>query len=125
MAIELTPERGQGLASASGASPQPVPCNLDDLPMPPEVAAEAQRHALQRGLRGKWRRELEEQLKLQFYFGGLCVSYIRTSRGIVVVAAGRSGSQEYQEQLARVTPEQRADLILAIPSRWIDDETQL
>jgi hypothetical protein len=98
---------------------------LDDLPTPEEVASRAQRRARERGLRGRWRRELEEQLKLQYYFGGQCVSYLRGAGGIVVMAAGRSGSPEYQRQLAGVAAEQRARLVLAIPPRWNDEDSEI
>jgi len=102
-----------------------VPQHLDELSTPPEVADRVRRRAQQRGLRGRWLRELEEELKLQYYYGGLCVSYARTDRGIVVLAAGRSGSPEYQEQLAAVPAEQRLNLVLALPPRWNDGDSEI
>jgi hypothetical protein len=102
-----------------------VPQNLDELPTPPEIAAEVQRYSRQRWLWGRRRREVEEGLKLQYYYGGQCVSYIRMNGSIVVMAAGRSGSPEYTEQLAAIPPEQRSNLILDIPCRWKDEVSEI
>jgi hypothetical protein len=103
-----------------------VPQCLADLPTPPEVAAAARESYAQRWRwGGKSLATVEEELKLQFYFGGLCVDYLRTPRGIVVLAAGRCGTSEYQKQLDAIPPDLRPRVIVMIPPRWNDEVGQI
>ncbi len=108
-------------------APVPVPVRLATLPTPPEVAAEARRFC------AKWRpwggrkslAEVEEDLKLQFYFGGKCINYVRGAEGLVVLAAGRAGTSDYQQQLDAIPAHLRPNLIFAIPCRFDDDVAEI
>jgi hypothetical protein len=108
-----------------GAMP-PVPVKLRDLPLPAEVAEAAARDCRSLGL---WRRryveEVEEELKLQYYFGGTYVAYLRSADGPVVVAAGAPQSEAFGRQLEAVRPEARRQVVYAVPTIWNDQVSEL
>jgi hypothetical protein len=99
----------------------PMRVKVRDLPTPPELAAEAKRYCKQLGT--CWRKdvlEAEDELKLQYYFGGLAVSRLHTAEGPVIVAAGRRDSDAYDQLLAFLPPEERRQVVLDFPSKWND-----
>lgn len=111
---------------APSSPPLAIPQPLADLPVPPPVIDEMRRRSRQLGWRGrKALQDLEDELKLQYYYGGLCVNYLRTTQGIVVLAAGRSGSPAYQEQLQAIPAEQRPRLVLSLPPRFNDETAEI
>ena len=59
---------------------------LRSLPMPPEVAQEVKKHCRQLGVwRRKYVREVENDLMLQYYFGGQDVYLLPTAEGPVII----------------------------------------
>src|SRR5262245_43706981 len=99
----------------------PMRVKVRDLPTPPELAAEAKRYCKQLGT--CWRKdvlEAEDELKVQYYFGGQAVSYLRTKEGPVIVAAGYRDSDAYDQLLAFLPAEERRRVILDFPSKWND-----
>jgi hypothetical protein len=107
-------------------APVAVPVRLADLPTPSEVAAEARRsYSKWWSWGGKSLAAVAEELKLQFYFGGKCINYVRGAEGLVVLAAGRSGSSDYQRQLDAIPAHLRPKLILAIPCPWDEDVSEI
>jgi hypothetical protein len=110
-----------------GQALPPVPYLLADLPTPPEVAEEARRCYARRGgfWGGKALAAIEQELKLQYYYGGRCVSWLRTRRGPLIMAAGRVASDNYGQQLEAIPAEQRYQLIHDLPSVWKDEVAQI
>jgi hypothetical protein len=103
-----------------------VPQCLADLPTPAEVADAVKRsYTRWRKLGGKSLATIEEELKLQYYYGGQSVNYLRTPRGIVVMAVGHCGTSDYRRQLDALPAELRPQLLLAIPSRWNDEVAEI
>ena len=104
----------------------PLPRRFRDLPTPPEVSEEVKRHCHRLGLRRRrYRQDVEDELKLQYYFGGRYVGYLPTDQGPVIVAAGKLGSEEFGRQLDGVASERRRDVILNVPSPWNDTISQI
>jgi len=88
--VEGGPKLSLSLGSPTAIAPvpegKPQRVRLRDLPTPSEVRAEAERCFQKYGWGGKKnRRELEERLKLQFYYGGEAVYVLRTPEGPVVI----------------------------------------
>lgn len=99
---------------------------LRDLPTPPDVAERVQRRCEKLGLsRKESRAEVEEELKLQYYFGGQYVGYLRSAEGKIVIAAGRLDSEEFSRQLDALDPEERRKVVLDVPSRWNETVSQI
>jgi hypothetical protein len=126
---------GSAEAASSPASPaagppsegRPYRQRVRDLPLPPAVAAAAQRYCQRLGLWGaKSRREMEEQMKLQHYYGGTWIAYLRTDEGPVVVGSAASLSDPaFDQQLSFLTADERRGLILESPVRLFDQESEL
>jgi hypothetical protein len=116
-------------AQAAGSVPEAKPLRqrVRDLPLPPEVAAEAKRHCKRLGLWGaKERRRVEEQMKLQHYYGGKWIAILQTVEGPVVVAAADSlGNPAFDRQLAFLSPEERRQRVIECPVRLFDTESEL
>jgi hypothetical protein len=127
-----------GTAQAAPMSPSPAAANapgvgplrqrIRDLPLPPEVAAEAKRYCKRLGfwVGGKSLREMEEQMKLQYYYGGLWVACLRTREGPVVVAATEILSDpRFDQQLSYLAPDERRSARLELISRLFDEGSEI
>jgi hypothetical protein len=99
--------------------------SVRNLPLTDELTREIQ---AQRRRLGVWRRkyvqEMEDELKLRYYFGGKYVAYLTSEHGPVVVAAGQLESAAFDEQLAWLSPEERQRAVLDAVDRW-NDQTSL
>jgi hypothetical protein len=114
--------------SAPAAPPQaPLRQRIRDLLLPPEVAAEAKRYCKRLGRWGAQSlRDMEEQMKLQHYYGGRWIACLETDDGLVVVAAAESlGATCFDQQLAAVTAEERRHLLINSPTRLFDSESEI
>jgi hypothetical protein len=131
-------EEGRGVAEPAptthgvSGTPSPAPAPNDGplrvalraLPTPSEVAAIVQKRCQELGVwRRKYVQEVEDEFKLQYYYGGRCVAYLRTSEGPVIVAAGRRDSDAFDRQLSYLTTEERYGAIRDWPSPWNDPAT--
>ena len=107
--------------------PQPLRQRVRDLPLPPEVAAEAVRYGKRIGFwRAKDRRDLEEQMKIQHYYGGQWIAYLRSDEGPVVVAAAEDLNDPlFDQQLAFLTADERRSVLIDRPSRLFDNESEI
>ncbi|HEV3258862.1 MAG TPA: hypothetical protein VG013_18475 [Gemmataceae bacterium] len=113
-------------AGPDGAEGQPMRVRIRELLTPPEVVAEAEQHCRKLGLtRRNLRQGIEDELKLQYYFGGKYVGFLRTEEGPVVVAAGRLDSAEFDRQLGALTEEERRRVMLDVPSVWNDTVSEI
>jgi hypothetical protein len=87
--------------------------------MPPEAAERVRRHCKYLGV---WRRryvqEVEDQVKLSYYFGGQTVVTLRSIEGPIIVAAGRAASEEFGRQLHVLAPEDRRQKCYCYPPLW-------
>jgi hypothetical protein len=99
---------------------------LSELAMPPEVAREAEAICKRYGYRkGRNRQEVEEELKLQYYYGGQHVAYLVTPAGLVVVAAGNIESEAFRKTLEGLSREEHQKLIIYSPSPWNNEDSWL
>src|SRR5262249_13838985 len=99
---------------------------LRELTVPPEVAQEARRYCRELGLtRGKYVRQMEDELLFQYHYGGQYVAYLRSAEGPVVVAAGNPGSEEFGRQLDALTTEERRQVTYAAPTVWDDQVSEI
>lgn len=105
----------------------PLRQRICDLPLPPQIAVEANRYCVRLGLWGvKNRSQTEEQMKLQHFYGGKWIAYLRTNEGPVVVAAADSlADPAFDQQLSFLTPEERRSVLVDSPIRLFDDESQI
>jgi hypothetical protein len=100
---------------------------LRDLPTPPAVATFAQKWCGRVGLFGrKARQDLEERLKLQHYYGGTWIAYLRTDEGPVIVAAADSlNDPSFDRQLSFLTADERRSAIIDSPTRLFDEQSDV
>ncbi len=68
--------------------------------------------------RPKDRQRVEEDIKLQYYFGGKDVAYLPTSRGLQIITFGGIDTAEFAQDLARLSEEERKHVVLYTPPRW-------
>jgi hypothetical protein len=115
-----------GVPPGGGAGGEPLRLKLRELPLPPEVAEEARKYCQQLGL---WRRryvqDVEDELRLQYYFGGQAVVYLRSKDGPIIVAAGRVADEAFGRQLDALPPGERRQVNYDFPSVWNDQVSQL
>ncbi len=64
----------------------------------------------------KARRNLEEQLKLSWYFGGLSVVYRESKNGLAIVASGRD--EDVRQALDELPKAKRAAVVLTFPEHF-------
>jgi len=126
--LEGPPAQAPGpRTTPAGPAPerQPLRQRVRELPLPPAVAAEAKRYGKRLGFwRAKHFRELEEQMKLQHYYGGKWIAYLQTDEGPVVVAAADSlDDPSFDQQLSFLTAEERRSVLIDSPSRLFDEES--
>jgi hypothetical protein len=99
---------------------------LKDLELPPEVKREVEAYCRERGYRRRADlQRVEEDLKLQFFFGGKDVGFMPTPQGRLVVAVGEMNSEAFSVQLGRLTPEERQRTILYSPEPWDTEATRI
>jgi hypothetical protein len=67
-------------------------------------------------LRGKNRQQLEEHIKLSYYFGGLEVAYERTEQGPEIIASGPP--EEVARVLDSLDPEHLNHITIDFPERF-------
>jgi hypothetical protein len=127
--LEGGPGQGEPSPAPAPLCPQEgeVPrVRLRDLPTPPEVAEEAARWCRKPGLWGKRnRREVEEQLKLQYYYGGQAVYVLRGSEGPIVIAIPERFRDVPGLRYVLLTPEERPHACLEAPSVWGDTSSEI
>src|SRR6266536_1790813 len=113
--------------SAPASNMQPLRQLVRDLALPPEVAAEAKRYCKRLGLWGaKSRREMEEQMKIQHYYGGLWIAFLRTGKGPLVVAAAESlDTPSFDQQLSFLTAEERRGVLFDSPGKLFDEDSEI
>jgi hypothetical protein len=117
--VEARVEQGQR-CEKQGEAPvaQPMRVRLRELAMPPEVAAEVKKHCRKLGLwRQKYVAEVEDSLKIQYYFGGKYIAYLRSDAGPLIVAAGLL-DEAFDAQLAHLRPQERQEVVLQAIDRW-------
>jgi hypothetical protein len=99
-----------------------VPVLLRDLPLPPEIVPDVEAYCRKYRLRkARERQEVEEECKLQYYFGGDLVLVLDTLEGGKVVAAGELDSDEFTAQFEGLSPEVRREAVRCAPWPWDSD----
>jgi hypothetical protein len=89
--------------------------NLDNA----AILAEVKRVCQHLGLRvPSAQRRVEEDLKLQYYFGGQDVAFLETSQGRVVVAQGILGTGEFRCALQSLSLDERRRVIVRFVDPW-------
>jgi|GEM_PF-4668627 len=120
----------EGAEQSSQLTPSPVSSpfqaekrvRLHDLSTPPEVVAETERCCQRYG----WKRQqVEEELKLQYYYGGQAIYVLPTSEGPVVVPITERYKNTPDLRHILFTPEERSLACLEIPSRWREQDSEI
>jgi hypothetical protein len=111
-------------AAAKPALPQWVSLRkpLSELPLPPEWA---ERIAPDIRREPRFRRGIEEDVKLQIYFGGWEVAVLCENGGQTVVALIRRTSHTLGTALDHLTPEERRNVTFCFPDRVDGDPEPL
>jgi hypothetical protein len=102
----------------------PPPISLNALELPPELKKYVEESC--RGWRtGRaiFRKDTEWFVKLQVFFGGQDVAYMRKGDDLLVIAAGDMTSEAFDRTLAALSREERRQVTLYFPSRWNDSES--
>jgi hypothetical protein len=101
------------------ATDRPMRTFIHQLETTEAIAAVVQRACRRLGLRSAAdRARVEEDLKLQHYFGGSDVAYLSTPEGRVVVAAGVLGTDEFRKALLSLSLEERQQVTVYSPDPW-------
>jgi hypothetical protein len=96
---------------------------LKDLSLPPEALKEADDYCRRyKYRRVEERRRVEEDFKLQIYYGGQDVALLETPEGLVVVMAGDLGSAEFGRVLEALSSEERRQVSLYSPMPWNNED---
>jgi hypothetical protein len=125
--LEGSPEPGLSAPGTPAATPspgegKPQRVRLRDLPTPPEVAEQAKQSCRKYG----WnRQDVEDQLKLQYYYGGQSIYILSTSQGPVVIPIEERYKDTPDLRYALLTPEERPHAGLTIPSCWHDPVSEI
>jgi hypothetical protein len=98
---------------------------LRDLPTPPEVAAEARRIRKKQGWGAQRLCEIEDQLKLQYYYGGQYLRCLFGREGPIVVVIYRGDDEDYRNQVEALSPQERQKAVIVMPARWNDPNAQI
>jgi hypothetical protein len=113
-------------AGPSPASSEPMRVRLRDLPIPPEVIEETERWCQKYGVRGaKRRREVEDQFKLQYYYGGQAAYVLDTLDGPVVIPVTERYKDTPGLRYVLLTPDERPRACLTVPPRWRDADSEI
>jgi hypothetical protein len=90
---------------------------LRELPTPPEVTQEVEQYCK----KYHWnRREIEDQLKLQYYFGGQAIYVVRTPDGPLVIPIEGRFRDMADLRYVMLKPEERSEACYTVPSPWHD-----
>jgi hypothetical protein len=113
-------------AAPSPAERGPERVRLRDLPTPAEVVEEAEHYCRKYGWGGERnRREVEEQLKLQYYYGGQAVYILPTPEGPVVIPIAGRYKDMPDLRYVLLQPEERSRASYTVPSRWRDSVSEI
>src|SRR5947209_15594513 len=94
---------------------------LRDLPTPAELIEAAEHLCTQYHWWGKKRRqEVEEELKLQYYFGGQAIYVMSSAEGTIVIPIPECYHGTPGLRYLLFTPEERQRVCSTVPSPWND-----
>jgi hypothetical protein len=98
--------------------PWPVSGLLRDFPTPPEVVEALDRYCRRYHCGKRDRAKAEQDLKLQYHFGGRTVYAVPTPQGLQILAAGFPDSEEFRAQVEQVHRHGYPNLVTFTPSPW-------
>jgi hypothetical protein len=108
----------------SPAPAQPMRQLLKDLELP--LAMEVDDICRRRSSdRGPGRQRVEEEIKLQYFFGGQDVAYLTTPDGLMVVVVGDLRSDFFGRALEALSADERHRVTVYSPDRWNDATSAL
>lgn len=97
-------------------------CYVRDLELTPELQRDLELICQDSGYRkARDQQRVEDEIKLQYYFGGLDIAYLVTPRGPAVVAAGDCSTNAYREALDALSPQERQAAVRYTPRGWHRD----
>jgi hypothetical protein len=91
---------------------------LRDFATPPEVVGALEQYCRRYSCGNAARTKAEQELKLQYHFGGQTVYAVPTSEGLQILAAGDPDSEEFRAQVERLHRERPPNLATFTPSAW-------
>jgi hypothetical protein len=101
-----------------------LPAYLRRLAAPSEILQQLEDRCQRYGHAGGARSAIEDDLKLQYYFGGQTVAAAATNQGLEILVAEPPGSQEFARQVA-ILLQERPDLVILTPLPWNDTQTRV
>jgi hypothetical protein len=117
---------GSAPAGEPAAAPiPPPPVSLNALELPPELKKDVEDRCRRARMSAIHRRDVEHEMKLQFFFGGQDVAYMTKGGDMLVIAAGDMYSEAFDRVLAALPREERRQVTLYSPSPWNDTESHL
>lgn len=128
--IQHTPQSQHAIADQHGAEslvpPDPLPPNeqpvrvrLRELPTPQAVVRERERRRREYDWQGRaGRQEIEDRLKLEFYYGGQTVYVLSTPQGLVVVPIPERYKDEADLRYVLLTAQERRSACLETLPPW-------
>ncbi len=97
---------------------------LKDMKLPPELQKVVEDTCKEWKCRKPAARlDVEEDIKLQHFFGGQAVAYVTTPQGLLIVATGELGTEDFSAQLALLSREERRQVTIYSPSIWNESTT--
>lgn len=123
------PAQDPGRDSRYGSLDQVCPLHLPvrDLPIVPEIQQRIDEQCRRLNLgRGRYRREVEEELLLSFYFGGRWVAVLPARDGSVIVGVtDELRSPGFDRQLAALDERDRGKRNIYAPLPWVVEQPNL
>jgi hypothetical protein len=99
---------------------------LRELPTPAEVIEEGKRWCKKYGYWGKKsRRDVEERMKLQYYFGGKAVYVVHSAEGAIVIPITDRFKNKAGLRYILLTPAERSHACLETPSPWHETVSEI
>ncbi len=94
-------------------------CYVRDLDFPPELQQDLEIICQRSGYRKTRDRQwVEDEIRLQHYFGGWDIAYLVTPNGPAVVAAGTFDTEAFIRSLSALSPSDRRAVIFHCPEPW-------
>ncbi len=124
MNADNAPPNGEALTAAKGLDRSKWRY-LKDMTLPPEMQKVVEDTCKEWKVRKPAaRREVEEDVKLQHFFGGQAVAYVTTPQGLLIVCAGDMEGEEFAV-LDALPRSERCQITTYSPPRWNDGDSMI
>jgi hypothetical protein len=99
---------------------------LCELSTPAEIVDDAARWCTKYGWFGmQCRHEVEEQLKLQYYYGGQAIYVVSSTEGTIIIPIPERFKDTPELRYVLLTAEERRDACLTVPPCWRTTDSEI